>query len=87
LNMGGPITTASGLLFIGASNDRRFRAFDARSGRELWVTTLDMSAHAVPITYAGRNGKQYVAIVAAGRSALNDDHPEGLDALVVYALP
>ena len=87
LNMGGPITTASGLVFIGASNDRRFRAFDARSGKELWVTTLDMSAHAVPVTYAGRDGKQYVAIVAAGRSALNDDHPDGTDALVVFALP
>ena len=87
LNMGGPITTASGLLFIGASNDRRFRAFESRTGKELWVTKLDMSAHAVPITYAGRNGKQYVAVVAAGRSALNDDHPDGTDALVVFALP
>jgi len=87
LNMGGPITTASGLVFIGASNDRRFRAFEARSGRELWTASLEMSAHAVPITYAGRDGKQYVAVVAAGRSALNDDHPEGTDALVVFALP
>lgn len=87
LNMGGPITTASGLLFIGASNDRRFRAFESRSGKELWVTKLEMSAHAVPITYAGRTGKQYVAVVAGGRSALNDDHPEGTDALVVFALP
>jgi quinoprotein glucose dehydrogenase len=87
LNMGGPITTASGLVFIGASNDRRFRAFDARSGRELWSAKLEMSAHAVPITYTGRTGKQYVAVVAAGRSALNDDAPDGTDALVVFALP
>lgn len=87
LNMGGPITTTSGLVFIGASNDRRFRAFDSRTGKELWVATLAMSAHAVPITYAGAKGKQYVAVVAAGRSALDDDYPEGTDALVVYALP
>jgi quinoprotein glucose dehydrogenase len=87
LNMGGPITTASGLVFIGASNDRRFRAFESRTGAELWAARLEMSAHAVPITYAGRNGRQYVAIVAAGRSALNDDHPDGTDALVVFALP
>jgi quinoprotein glucose dehydrogenase len=88
LNMGGPITTASGLVFIGASNDHRFRAFDARSGRELWVSPrLLMSAHAVPVTYLGRNGKQYVAIVAAGQSALDDKGPEGGEALVVYALP
>jgi quinoprotein glucose dehydrogenase len=86
LNLGGPITTASGLLFIGASNDRRFRAFDSRTGRELWAAELRMSAHAVPITYRGRDGAQYVAIAAAGASALDDPAPEGAEALVVYAL-
>ena len=88
LNMGGPITTASGLVFIGASNDHRFRAFDSRSGKELWVSPrLLMSAHAVPVTYLGRNGKQYVAVVAAGQSALDDRGPEGGEELVVYSLP
>lgn len=87
LNMGGPITTASGLVFIAASNDRRFRAFDSRSGKELWVTRLEMNAHAVPITYQGRDGKQYVAVAAAGASALDDPAPPGSEALVVYALP
>jgi len=87
LNMGGPITTGGGLVFIAASNDRRFRAFDSRSGKELWVTKLEMSAHAVPITYQGRNGKQYVAVVAAGASALDDPQPSGNEALVVFALP
>jgi quinoprotein glucose dehydrogenase len=87
LNLGGPITTASGLVFIGATNDRRFRAFASRTGAELWTTTLDMSAHAVPITYLGRDGKQYVAIVAGGRSALDDEAPDGADALVAFTLP
>ena len=87
LNMGGPITTASGLVFIGASNDRRFRAFDSKTGKELWVTTLEMNGHAVPITYQGRDGKQYVAIAAGGASALDDPAPPGAEALVVYALP
>jgi quinoprotein glucose dehydrogenase len=87
LNMGGPITTAAGLVFIGASNDRRFRAFESRSGKELWVQALEMSAHAVPMTYMGLDGKQYVAIAAAGRSALDDDAPEGADALIAFALP
>ena len=88
LNMGGPITTASGLVFIGASNDHRFRAFDSRTGKELWVSPrLAMSAHAVPITYLGRDGKQYVAVVAAGQSALDDKGPAGGEELVVYALP
>jgi glucose dehydrogenase len=87
LNMGGPITTASGLIFIGASNDRRFRAFDSKTGKELWVTRLAMNGHAVPITYQGRDGKQYVAIAAGGASALDDPAPAGSEALVVYSLP
>jgi len=87
MNMGGPMVTAGGLVFIGATNDKRFRAFDSKTGKELWTAKLDMSAHAVPITYQGRNGKQYVAIVAAGASALDDPAPAGSEALVVYALP
>ena len=87
LNLGGPITTASGLVFIAASNDRRFRAFDSRTGKELWAARLDMNAHAVPVTYQGRDGKQYVAVVAAGASALDDPAPAGSEALVVFALP
>jgi quinoprotein glucose dehydrogenase len=87
LNLGGPITTASGLVFIAATNDRGFRAFDSRTGRELWMARLDMNAHAVPITYQGRDGKQYVAVVAAGASALDDPAPAGAEALVVFALP
>jgi glucose dehydrogenase len=87
LNMGGPMATAGGLVFIGASNDRRFRAFDSRTGKPLWETKLDYSAHAVPITFMGKYGTQYVAIVAAGASALDDPGPPGKDALLVFALP
>jgi quinoprotein glucose dehydrogenase len=87
LNMGGPITTAGGLVFIGASNDRRFRAFDSRTGEELWVARLAMSAHAVPITYLGADGKQYVAVVASGAAAIDNPSPPDADALVVFALP
>jgi quinoprotein glucose dehydrogenase len=46
-----------------------------------------MNAHAVPITFQGRDGKQYVAVVAAGASALDDPAPPGSEALVVFALP
>lgn len=87
INFGGPIATAGGLVFIGASNDRRFRAFDSRTGEELWVTRLPMSAHAVPITYRGSDGRQYVAVVAAGASAVDDPSPPEAQALVVFALP
>jgi quinoprotein glucose dehydrogenase len=86
LNLGGPIATAGGLVFIGATNDRRFRAFDSKTGRELWSAKLAASAHAVPITFAGVNGKQYVAIVAGGNGTLDDATP-GAEALVVFALP
>jgi quinoprotein glucose dehydrogenase len=87
LSMGGPIATAGGLVFIAATNDKRFRAFDSKSGKELWAAKLDMSAHAVPMTYQGKNGKQYVAVVAGGASAIDDPEPPGKEALVVFALP
>ena len=63
---GGPLVTAGGLIFIGATNDKRFRAFETRSGRLLWETKLDVAAHANPITFLGRDGKQYVAIASSG---------------------
>jgi quinoprotein glucose dehydrogenase len=83
-NRGGPITTAGGVVFIGASDDRRFRAFDSRTGEELWVTELPLSAHSVPVTYLGGNGKQYVAIVAAGADGV---HSVDAQAIIAYALP
>jgi quinoprotein glucose dehydrogenase len=64
---GGPISTAGGLIFIGAANDRYFRAFDARTGHELWRTNLEEIALAVPITWQGVDGIQYVAIAAGSK--------------------
>jgi quinoprotein glucose dehydrogenase len=60
----GPTVTAGGLVFVGATNDRRFRAFDAKSGTQLWEAQLGGNANANPMTYTGRSGKQYVAVVA-----------------------
>jgi quinoprotein glucose dehydrogenase len=82
---GGPIVTASGVTFIGGTDDQRFRAFDSRSGKELWTTHLDYSAHATPITYQGKDGRQYVAVVATGGSYLAS--PAGGDSLIAFALP
>jgi len=65
-NLGGPITTASGLVFIGATKDARFRAFDAKTGKELWYAQLEAAGAATPMTFMGRNGKQYVVIAAGG---------------------
>ena len=70
---GGPIVTAGGLVFIGATRDRRFRAFDSRTGKELWSVRFDYNVTAIPITYMGRNGKQYVAVVAATNGQGNNE--------------
>jgi len=70
----GPTVTAGGVVFVGATNDRRFRAFDAKSGKELWSTSVPATANANPMSYQGKDGKQRVAVVAGGT-------------LVTYALP
>lgn len=80
---GGPIVTAGGLVFIAATNDQFFRAFDSSNGRELWSHRLPYTMTAVPISYADSSGRQYVAITAA-RSA---DGPPGDEGLYVFALP
>jgi quinoprotein glucose dehydrogenase len=84
-SMGGNITTAGGLVFIGATNDRRFRAFDAKNGAELFTFELEASAHSTPVTYMGKDGKQYVAIAAAGGTAVGSRYMS--DTLVAFALP
>ena len=57
------IATASGLLFIAATDDNRFRAVEAATGRELWADRLDQRGNADPMTYLGADGRQYVVIV------------------------
>jgi quinoprotein glucose dehydrogenase len=84
-NLGGSIVTAGGLVFIGATNDSRFRAFDKDTGKLLWETRLPGSAHATPMTFRGRKtGKQYVVIAAGGGNKYNRVYT---DALVAFALP
>jgi glucose dehydrogenase len=82
---GGAIATAGGLIFIGSAIDAKFRAFDAKSGKELWSTKLVDAAKAMPVTYQSRNGRQYVAILAAGGEVRGPDNPGGR--LYVFALP
>jgi competence ComEA-like helix-hairpin-helix protein len=84
LSMGGNIVTASGVLFIGATIDRRFRAFDSGTGKQLWETELEASAHSIPMTFMGKDGRQYVVVTAGGGSFLVS--PPGTK-IVAYALP
>ena len=81
------MVTAGGLVFIAATNDHRFRAFDSKTGKLLWETRLEYSAHANPITYQGKDGKQYVAIVAAGGDLLDNPSVNKNESLVAFALP
>jgi quinoprotein glucose dehydrogenase len=83
--LGGPIVTAGGLVFVAGTLDAAIYAFEVKTGKQLWKGTLPTSARAVPMTYLGRDGRQYVVISAGGHGI-----PEGLplgDYLVAFALP
>jgi quinoprotein glucose dehydrogenase len=70
--LGGPMSTAGGLVFVGGTLDNRFRAFESRTGKELWSVNVGAAAHAVSMSYLGRDGKQYVAVVVSGGGFLGD---------------
>jgi quinoprotein glucose dehydrogenase len=85
LSLGGSIATAGGIVFIGATNDSRFRAFDSKSGKVLWEVQIEANAHSSPITYMGRDGRQYVTVMAAGGGAFLGGPVS--NTLVSFALP
>ena len=84
LNIGGTIATASGLVFVGATIDCRFRAFESKTGKQLWEATLDACAHTVPMTFLGRDRRQYVVVAAGGGSYLG---AAAGSKIVAFALP
>ncbi len=85
VSLGGPLVTSAGLVFIGASMDRRLRAFDVLTGEQLWSAALPASAQATPMTYrATPGGRQYIVVAAGGHAMMGSalgDH------LVAFALP
>jgi quinoprotein glucose dehydrogenase len=84
-SMGGPIVTASGLVFVGAAMDGYLRAYDTETGEELWRHHLPAGGQAGPMTYRLRpDGRQFVVIAAGGHSTLGTKKG---DALVAFALP
>jgi quinoprotein glucose dehydrogenase len=84
-NYGGPVVTAGGLLFLGATNyDRKFRAFDKATGALLWETTLPFSANATPAVYTA-GGRQFVVICSEGAKSRPTD-PKG-SRYIAFALP
>ena len=81
---GGPIVTAGGLIFIGATVDERFRAFDRETGAELWQVAMPTTANATPMTYMA-DGRQFVVVAAGGHMF---QYPDKIsDYLLAYALP
>jgi glucose dehydrogenase len=91
-NAGAPVVTAGGVLFIGATTDNHFRAFDEKTGKELWSVELENSAISTPLTYEAANGKQYVATTEGGAGHLAAFLRPALttqpsDLVVAYTLP
>lgn len=83
-NLGSSIITAGGIVFIGATTDQYLRAFDLKTGAELWKARLPAGAQATPMTYRGRDGRQYVVITAGGHGALGTRYG---DYTLAFALP
>ncbi|WP_277753463.1 membrane-bound PQQ-dependent dehydrogenase, glucose/quinate/shikimate family [Rosenbergiella epipactidis] len=83
-NMGGSVATAGGVIFIGATADRTFRAIDADTGKELWSDVLPASAQATPTVYLGNDGREYVSISAGGHFGMSSKLG---DTIITYALP
>jgi quinoprotein glucose dehydrogenase len=86
-SLGGPIVTAGGLIFIaGTILDPSFRAFDAKTGKEIWKTELPAPGAATPMTYQTRKGgKQFVVIAAGGHPPVDEEKQS--DAIVAFTLP
>lgn len=80
-NLGGPLVTAGGVVFVGATIDHAIRAFDIESGRLIWQASLPGGARATPMTYQ-TNGRQYVVICVGG----GDEFGNG-DYVIAFALP
>jgi quinoprotein glucose dehydrogenase len=84
VGIGGPMVTGGGLIFIGATADERFRAFDIETGEELWRDNLPTANMTNPMTYE-RGGRQFVVLAAGGHHIF---YPQKVsDWLIAYALP
>ncbi len=83
-NLGGPIITASGVAFLSGTLDYFVRGYDITSGREIWKARLPAGGQATPMTYLGRDGRQYLIVVAGGHGSLGT---KAGDHVIAYALP
>jgi len=88
---GGPLATAGGLVFLSATDDDTFRAFNSETGEELWSTAIPISGRTTPMSYQGADGKQYVIAIAGGGGDLRltnvPARPPTMATIVAYKLP
>ncbi len=82
-NLGGPLVTAGGVVFVGAAMDNYLRAFDIETGRELWKGRLPAGGQATPMTYRLATGRQYV-VIAAGHGKMGTTRG---DHVIAFTLP
>ena len=85
LSTGGVVLTASGLTFVGGTDDGRFRAFATATGEQLWELRLPSSVEATPITYLGADGRQFVTVVSTGGGLTGSEVTN--DEIIAFALP
>ena len=83
-SLGGAFTTASGLSFLSGTLDQYLRAYDIRNGKQLWEGRLPAGAQTTPMTYTGKDGRQYVLVVAGGHGSLGTKQG---DYVMAFALP
>ncbi|PWC28527.1 glucose/quinate/shikimate family membrane-bound PQQ-dependent dehydrogenase [Teichococcus aestuarii] len=83
-NLGGPMVTAGGVAFLSGTIDYYVRAYDVTDGRQLWESRLPAGGQATPMTYRGRDGRQYLLVVAGGHGSLGTKTG---DHVIAYALP
>ncbi|KJV33351.1 glucose dehydrogenase [Luteibacter yeojuensis] len=83
-SMGGMVTTAGGVTFLSGTLDYYLRAYDVHTGRKLWESRLPAGGQATPMTYADKDGRQYVLVVAGGHGSLGTKQG---DWVIAYALP
>lgn len=86
ISLGGPIVTASGLVFIAGTIDPFIRAFDIETGKEIWKAQLPASGAATPMTYMAKSGGRQFLVIAAGGHSHVSEEPQS-DSLVAFALP
>ena len=83
-NLGGPIVTAGGVAFLSGSLDYYVRAYDVTTGAQLWESRLPAGGQATPMTYTGKDGRQYLLVVAGGHGSTGTKKG---DSIIAYALP